>query len=310
MRKYKTNILVSVILPVFKCGNYLSKCLDSIINQSINSFEVIAIYDKSNDNSYEILSKYASQDPRIKIIHGTNDGLIKALNDGIDNATGKYIARMDSDDISTQDRFEKQIHTLESHHADICGGHYYIIGQNDEYLSARVVPCSNDSILLALSLNVPFAHGSVMFRGDFIRDNKIRYGNTSFKYSEDYALWTMMHFQGAKFCNANDWIFKYRDHQASLSKKMLKKVRVDAYKISSSFINLNKFNIKKIIKSLAYQPKTREEAENFATLVFIFLMTELNIKLLFSLSRVAKRDILTGFIRATRFIFFKCFVRA
>lgn len=301
--------LLSVVLPVFNCEKYLARCLDSITTQSIKNLEVIAIYDHSDDRTLKILSDYANLDPRIKIIQGSNQGLIKALNNGLDNAKGKYIARMDSDDVSLPGRFAKQIKLMDSNAFDICGGHYFIIGSSDEYLGARVVPCFDWSILLALSLNVPFAHGSVMFRSDFIKNNSIRYGSTKYLCSEDYALWSDMYLLGAKFCNINDWIFKYREHEVSLSKMRRKEVSSDAYKISSDFIKLNKDKIIQAIRNSSSFTKTREESENLATLIFIFLIVDFNAELLAYLKGISKRDTVTGFIRSLRFAYFKWFIR-
>ncbi|MBU3599657.1 glycosyltransferase [Polynucleobacter sp. 30F-ANTBAC] len=302
-------VLVSVLLPVYKCEKYLSACLNSIISQSLKSFEVLAVYDDSDDKTLEILTEYSNIDSRIKIIKGSNRGLIGALNDALDKANGIYLARMDSDDISIPDRFEKQVKLMESTSADVCGGHYFIIGSSDEYLGSRVVPCSDYSMLLALSLNVPFAHGSVMFRADFIDKHGIRYGASKYQSSEDYALWALIYSLGGKFCNVNDWIFKYREHEVSLSKTLLKEVRCDAYKISSEFIESNKTQILIAIQNFIGINRTREESENLATLIFIFSFIDLNFKLLPFVKELSKRDILTGFIRAVRFIYFKYFIK-
>ena len=93
------NPKISVIVPVYNTGKYLSACLDSILSQSMADFEIVAVNDASPDDSPEILSGYAAKDPRIRIVnHETNKGLLAARVSGIRTARGKYIQFLDSDD--------------------------------------------------------------------------------------------------------------------------------------------------------------------------------------------------------------------
>jgi len=103
-------------MSVYNGAKYLAKALDSIINQSFNDFEFIIFEDGSTDNSLEILKKYAVSDSRITLIEKEKNigikGFIENLNSGLKIAKGKLIARMDQDDISLLNRFEKQIKYL------------------------------------------------------------------------------------------------------------------------------------------------------------------------------------------------------
>ena len=107
-------------MPVYKTAPYLKEALDSILSQSFSDFELIVLNDCSPDNSEEIIDQY--DDPRIVRFHGTqNLGLANVLNIGMGMAKGKYIARMDSDDISLPERFETQVNYLETHpDIDLC----------------------------------------------------------------------------------------------------------------------------------------------------------------------------------------------
>lgn len=89
---------VSVIVPVYNVAQYLRQCLDSIISQSYNDLEIILIDDGSKDGSESICDEYCRLDPRVRVIHQCNQGLSKARNVGIDNASGDYIIFVDSDD--------------------------------------------------------------------------------------------------------------------------------------------------------------------------------------------------------------------
>jgi len=96
----KNNIIVSVIMAVYNAEKYLDEAIQSILIQTYEKFEFIIINDGSSDKSLEILEKYAIQDSRIVMINRKNKGLVYSLNEGILKAKGKYIARMDADDIS------------------------------------------------------------------------------------------------------------------------------------------------------------------------------------------------------------------
>src|SRR5437868_7347070 len=106
-----TKPLVSVIMTVYNAQEYLNMAVDSILNQTYKNLEFIIINDGSTDNSGHIIEAY--NDPRIKYIPQKNQGLAAALNKGIGLAKGKYIARMDHDDISYQMRLEKQVEFME-----------------------------------------------------------------------------------------------------------------------------------------------------------------------------------------------------
>lgn len=96
---------VSIIVPVYNVENYLRKCLDSLINQTLKNIEIICINDGSTDNSLSILEEYASKDERIIVINQENAGVSSARNRGLEIATGEYIAFVDADDSVTPDCF-------------------------------------------------------------------------------------------------------------------------------------------------------------------------------------------------------------
>lgn len=117
MDKYE--ISVSVIVPVFNVEKYLSRCLDSIISQTLRNIEIIIVNDGSTDNSLEIAKLYSKSDKRIKIISKDNEGLSSARNIGIDNANGKYITFVDSDDWIDKYMIEKLYTKAEEHMCDL-----------------------------------------------------------------------------------------------------------------------------------------------------------------------------------------------
>ena len=123
---------ISVVLPVHNGAKYISEALDSILCQTYSDFEFIIIDDGSMDDTYEILQRYQAMDNRINIVSRKNKGLIETLNEGVDLARGKWLARMDSDDIALPYRFERQLKMLESMGADICGSWVQRFGTSDK----------------------------------------------------------------------------------------------------------------------------------------------------------------------------------
>lgn len=111
--------LISIIIPVYNVENYLEQCLDSVINQNLNDIEIICVNDGSTDNSLNILKKFASQDKRIRIISKENGGQASARNLGIQEANGKYISFVDSDDFIKNDMLTKLYEIAETYDLDI-----------------------------------------------------------------------------------------------------------------------------------------------------------------------------------------------
>lgn len=107
------NILISVVVPVYNLEKYISKCINSIRNQTLKNFELIIIDDGSSDSSYEVIKKYVIEDNRIKYIKQENKGVSSARNKGIEIAKGKYITFVDGDD-SIHPRMLEDMYSLAS----------------------------------------------------------------------------------------------------------------------------------------------------------------------------------------------------
>ena len=107
------NIKISVIIPVYNAERYLKDCVDSIINQSYQNFELILVDDGSSDNSPKICDDYAAKDNRIVVIHKSNNGVSAARKTGLDNASGDYIMYVDSDDWLDINTMEKCLNVVQ-----------------------------------------------------------------------------------------------------------------------------------------------------------------------------------------------------
>ena len=115
--------LISVIVPVYNVENYLPRCLDSIINQTYTNLEILLVDDGATDNSGKLCDEYAQKDNRIRVFHKENGGVSSARNMGLDNATGEYIAFVDSDDYIDKCMYEIMLNSSVQNNADIvvCG---------------------------------------------------------------------------------------------------------------------------------------------------------------------------------------------
>ena len=123
---------VTIIIPVYNVEKYLREAINSAINQTYKNLEIILIDDGSTDNSGKICDEYAKLDDRIKVIHKINGGLSDARNAGLDNATGKYIMFLDSDDFFELDAAEKMYNEIEEKDADYVIGNYINVTDEGE----------------------------------------------------------------------------------------------------------------------------------------------------------------------------------
>lgn len=113
------NDLLSIVVPTYNVDKYLTRCLDSLLNQTYNNIEVIVVDDGSTDSSGVIAERYKKIDGRVKVIHKENGGLSDARNVGIKASKGKYIAFVDSDDFIEPDIYEKSMLKIKNANADI-----------------------------------------------------------------------------------------------------------------------------------------------------------------------------------------------
>ena len=122
--------IVTVIVPVYNVEKYLDRCVNSIVCQTYKNLEIILIDDGSPDRCPEMCDAWKLKDNRIKVIHKKNAGLGYARNTGIDNATGKYLCFVDSDDYIASDTIEKAYYCAVQYNADIVSYGYYVVGSD------------------------------------------------------------------------------------------------------------------------------------------------------------------------------------
>lgn len=199
--------VVSVVMSVYnESEKWLRAAIDSVLQQSFEDFEFLIINDyPEREINKVILREYEKQDHRIFLIENeTNIGLTKSLNKGLGQVRGKYIARMDADDISCPERFEKQVILLDSRpEIGVCGCNILIFGDRN-YLQ-KYPQTDEECFIFQRS---PFAHPAVMMRSAVLKKFDLHY-NPEFSLAQDYELWCRMH-RITKFYNLQEPLLKYR----------------------------------------------------------------------------------------------------
>lgn len=195
---------ISVIMPVYNVnGEWLREAIDSILNQTYTNYEFIIIDDGSTNDTPEILTEYAQKDSRIKIINGEHKGISNALNKGLEVAQGEFIARMDGDDISLPERFEKQINYLKQNPDIGIVGCNIVLFPKEKFMTYQ----ENVGVLDVLRY-CPVAHPTVMMRNKMLTRHQLKY-NEEYKTAEDYELWSRA-VKYIKISNINEVLYRYR----------------------------------------------------------------------------------------------------
>lgn len=210
--------LISVIMPCFNRQNYIVQAIESILNQTYVEFEFIIIDDCSKDNTFEIVQKYAEVDKRIKALRNDkNMGIVYTLNRGLKEAKGKYITRMDDDDISLPQRFEKQVEFMEKNEdIVVCGSYVEVFDDNDKIYFPLMRESEPEILALMMNFGNPMGHSNIILRKDFLDAHRLSY-EQDYKDAEDYYLWTQILVKGGKIANVPEILVKYRSHGGKIS---------------------------------------------------------------------------------------------
>jgi glycosyltransferase involved in cell wall biosynthesis len=215
---------VSIIVPVYNTEKYLSKCLDSIINQTLKSIEIIVVNDGSNDNSQQIIDEYCSKDERIKSIIKENGGLSDARNHGIDYVTGEYIAFIDSDDYIDLNMMEELYKKAVYHQAEIALCDLVKVDeQGNEFRDLPQSPQLGDKIVLENDFSLfgemsCFACNKI-FKKSLFKKHRFKKGI----HFEDIELIPKLVLDSKIIAKINQPFYKYFERQDSITKTHTKK---------------------------------------------------------------------------------------
>lgn len=226
MDKYKTEDLISIIVPIYNAEEFLGECIESILNQSYINIEIILVNDGSTDSSLNICNKYKEMDNRIKIISKSNSGVSDARNKGISNALGKYICFADADDMLKKD-FVKVLYTeIANNEVDIvfCNFEYDYNGKlikKKPRLRAGIYNISEIKNIIiddGTMSGILFASTWVgIYKKSIIDNNKIEF-HRDIRVNED-GLFNIEYLMAIKTIKvlSEDYLYIYRQNEGSVT---------------------------------------------------------------------------------------------
>jgi glycosyltransferase involved in cell wall biosynthesis len=206
---------ISVVMAVYNSAGVVAEAIESILHQTFGNFEFIIIDDGSTDSSGEILREYKRRDSRIEVYTQSNQGLIASLNRGCRMAKGRYIARMDADDISLPSRFEKQFGFMEAHpEIGVLGTWIQDVDERRQPIIEWPVPSDPVVVRWFLFFGNCIAHPSVMLRRDLLE--RMGYYRPDALHVEDYDLWIRA-AEVTALANLPEVLVQYRVSAGSVS---------------------------------------------------------------------------------------------
>jgi hypothetical protein len=215
---------VSVLLPVWNGETFLEQAMESILRQTLSSFELIVIDDGSTDRSATIAEEFASTDKRVRVLRGPHEGLSATLNAGIAAVRGEYVARMDADDISAPGRLQKQVAYLDAHPAcTVVGTWIEVVDEAGRLIGLKTFETTHDKISAALLCGIsPIAHPTAVLRREALR---VAGGYDARRHpSEDLDLWFRLGESG-ELANLGEALLQHRRHKAAMGVREHEKMK-------------------------------------------------------------------------------------
>ncbi len=242
---------ISVLMSVYNGEKYLRSAIDSILNQTFSDFEFIIVNDGSTDRSAKIIESY--KDPRIHVINNVvNKKLIWSLNRGIEIARGRYIARMDSDDISLPERLSIQFEYLEKHPSvGILGCQTITIDAFNNIISKSAKPLTHNCNRWVLLFKPSFIHPTVVIKSSLLK-NYDGYSDNAL-HAEDYELWSRL-IDKTEVCQIPYVVLLLRKHESNVGTiyneiQLQNTINISKNNISRCFpIYAKKFNITELME--------------------------------------------------------------
>lgn len=205
---------VSVILPVYNAAQFLPSALESVLQQTYRDFELLVIDDGSTDESGNVINGYSAKDRRIRALRHSNVGITETLNRGLLESRGRWIARMDADDISDPARLERQIeHVAKNLQTKVLGTRFTGIDSQGAPLRDYSPPCQPWLIEWEMCRRCAIGHPTVVMEREFIL--KVGGYNRQLRYAQDYDLWLRVIRSGGQVANLHERLLRYRESPTS-----------------------------------------------------------------------------------------------
>lgn len=212
---YKENPLVSIIVPIYNVENYITQCLDSLINQTLKQIEIILVDDGSPDNCPAICDAIAKQDNRIRVIHQENGGYGKACNAGLLAARGEYIGIVEPDDYTELNMFERLYCTAKSNNLDVVRCHYFFFNchkNTNKRVDLSDIPQNivfSPRDVYSVFTYMP-AIWAALYKHDFVTENNIAFLETPGASYQDTSFAFKVYACASRFMLVEDTLIHYR----------------------------------------------------------------------------------------------------
>ncbi len=266
--------VVSIIVPVYNVGPYISQCIDSILKQSYKYLEIILVDDGSTDDSGKICDKYASKDKRIIVIHSKNNGVSAARNKGIVVSTGKYIYFVDPDDYLDVNLIEKCVSTIKKENCDIVQFGYKKVDDTGSLIYDKrltdhlfIYEKPRDKVLFIcnqlLTYKIPIQPWSIFIEREKVLKNELSFIDRKLVFSEDvcFSVMSALILNSTYTMSESLYYFRKRSGSAMWDSKKGKYRNLEEYN-----------NMSKLIFSTCGQGLTDEE---FSSIHHSLLMVRL-----------------------------------
>lgn len=228
--------LVSVIIPLYNSANYITPTIKSVLSQTYQNFEIILVDDYSKDNTFDVVSEFTKKDNRIKYFkQPVNKGAAEARNRGMDEATGQYIAFLDSDDLWNQDKLEKQLSFMKERNASFVYCAYDWVDENENLIKGKVKIKSQveyKDLLTKTLISTP----TVILDRYILGDVRMPLRRTG----QDYAFWLLLLRQVNAF-GIDEALVHVRRRTGSLSKNKFQNLR-DIWETQTRLEGINKLS--------------------------------------------------------------------
>ena len=227
---------ISLIMSVYNGEDYLADAVESVLNQTFDNFELIVINDCSTDSTIDILNKYADSDPRVKVYtNEVNLRLPSSLNKAMTYCKGKYIARMDADDICLPERLERQYEFMESHPQVALSSCRFMTIKNGAIASGGCGgKTDNDSIKSLLLVTNPILHPGIIAKADVIKE--LGY-DKNFTCTEDMELWTRFALGNHPIEIQPEYLMIYRLHDKQITGTTLDKQHREVVAVQKKYMS-------------------------------------------------------------------------
>ena len=236
---YPEKALISIIIPCYNAEKYLHSCIDSVLQQTYKNWECLLINDGSKDKTLTILEEYSAKDKRLKNFSQENHGLSATRNLGIENATGKYLFFLDSDDLITKDALQNFINEIDAEIDIITGITITVNGENLQKISQLKHPKegsvfyknNNQEVLIRTMESglAPVAQNR-LYKSSFLKKNNLKFKNGILHEDELWFFETMFLARSVKFINEETYFYR-TDNSESITKNIGEKNLISYLKI-------------------------------------------------------------------------------